>query len=332
VEGVPDPRVKHAGRGHPPTHQHHDVIVSVTKKPKGRGKQSKTSSSSSLEKSPSSPGSSGSNKPTIKKRGGIKDDKEEVDSTVITSAYKRRSKAAKQLKESPGRLCIREAYPPPSVLGIWGRLMKAHDVDPTDGNPQLRRKNLCFVWMPNASWASDGRLNGYVFTVEGKEGHVSSRVPTRVIPDMFPMDKMFHGTLCIRLPNESTLVDRFSKQRKRKTKIHQISPMEVFNRMTPEEIERELNTVLNDNQDFSSDGSFAGFYVTSDPSREWEQNLWIVVHTGDRDISRTVWYFLRGSYDPTKMNEEKIKSSSSIVLGIGHRSGEATHLSDVSYR
>jgi hypothetical protein len=191
--------------------------------------------------------------------------------------------------------------------------MKAHDINPSDENPALKRKNLCFVWMPNASWANDGRLNGYVFTVEGKEGHVSSTEPTRVIPDMFPMDKMFYGTLCIRLPNESTLAKRFSKQRLRKTKIQTVSPLEMLHKSTPKEMEKKLNDALYDDKDFASDGSFAGFYVSRDPEREWEENVWIVVQTGDRDISRSVWYFLKGLYDPTKMNEEKANASSSII-------------------
>jgi hypothetical protein len=303
---VPSPRAQHAGE----TPSLHTPRISVTRKKKNSKKNSPRNLSSSGSGSGPGPSSLSIATTAVNKQGGIKNDKEDIDSRTITSAHKRRSKAVKELKEAPGRLCIREAYPPPSVLNVWGRMMKAHDVDPRDGDANLKRKNICFVWMPNASWASDGRLNGYVFTVEGKEGHVSSRVPTRVIPDMFPMDKLFHGTLCIRLPNESTLASRFSRRRREMTKIHEKTPMEVFQRMTPYQVEKRLNEALKDEEDFSSDGSFAGFYMTTDPNREWEQNLWIVVHTGDRDISRTVWYFLKGLYDPTKMNEEKSRYSS----------------------
>lgn len=259
---------------------------------------------------------------SIKKLGGLKLENEDIDSTIIASTSKKRSKAIKELRESPGRLCISEAYPPPRVLNMWTKLMKQHDINPNDGISRLNRKNICFVWMPNASWANDGRINGYVFTVEGKQGHVSSQIPTRVIPDMFPMDKMFHGTLCIRLPNESTLSDRFSKKRKKKTMIHQISPIEVLNDMTPSDMENELNAALKDEEDFSSDGSFAGFYVSTDPNRDWEKNVWIVVHTGDRDISRSVWYFLKGMYDPSKMVEEKQKYTSITEKNIAYKEDE----------
>lgn len=311
---VPVPRAEHAGAAHPHTPRSQRKSEYNVSPSLGASGSSGGKSASEVKRSsgPSVPRDSPS---SVKRRGGIKENKETIDSRAITSAHKRRSKAAKDLKESPGRLCIREAYPPSSVLNIWGRMMKAHDVKPDDGNPHLSRKNICFVWMPNASWASDGRLNGYVFTVEGKEGHVSSRVPTRVIPDMFPPDKLFHGTLCIRLPNESTLASRFSKKRRQMAHIVNTSPIQAFNRMSVSDMERKLNEALDDTRDFCSDGSFAGFYVAQDPEREWEETLWIVVHTGDKDISRTVLYFLKGMYDPTKMSQAKYEYQREISEG-----------------
>ena len=238
--------------------------------------------------------------PTLPKR------KTEATSKVLEKAKAKRSQGEAASRDSPGMLCISEAYPTPPVLNVWGKLVKAHDANPMDGLP-LQRNNLYFVWMPNASWANDGRIQGYVFTVEGKRGH-GKYGSTPVIPDMFPATKMFYGTLCIRLPNIVRSSRKFSRRRKRMTKIHETSPIDALSSMTPLEIEEHLNKALSDETDFSSDGSFAGFYTSVDPRRNNEINVWIVVQTGDRDISRSTWYFLKGLYNPSALNDAKRRS------------------------
>ena len=92
------------------------------------------------------------------------------------------------------------------------------------------------------------------------------------------------------------------------TKIHETSPIDALSSMTPLEIEEHLNKALSDETDFSSDGSFAGFYTSVDPRRNNEINVWIVVQTGDRDISRSTWYFLKGLYNPSALNDAKRRS------------------------
>jgi hypothetical protein len=232
--------------------------------------------------------------------------KTEATSKALAKAKAKRSQGEAASRDSPGMLCITEAYPPPPVIDVWGKLMKAHDLKPTDGLP-LQRNNMYFVWMPNASWANDGRIQGYVLTVEGKRGH-GKFGSTPVIPDMFPATKMFYGTLCIRLPNIVRSSRKFSRRRKRMTKIHETSPIDALSSMTPHEIEEQLNNALSDETDFSSDGSFAGFYTSVDPKRDNETNVWIVVQTGDRDISRSTWYFLKGLYNPSALSDAKRRS------------------------
>ena len=232
--------------------------------------------------------------------------KMEATSKALSKAKAKRSQGEAASRDSPGMLCITEAYPPPPVIDVWSTLMKAHDLNPKDGLP-LQRNNMYFVWMPNASWANDGRIQGYVLTVEGKRGYGKFGA-TPVIPDMFPATKMFYGTLCIRLPNIVRSSRKFSRRRKRMTKIHETSPIDALSSMTPREIEEQLNKVLSDETDFSSDGSFAGFYTSIDPNRNNETNVWIVVQTGDRDISRSTWYFLKGLYNPSALNDAKRRS------------------------
>jgi hypothetical protein len=232
--------------------------------------------------------------------------KPEAASNVLIKAKEKRAKGEADSRVSPGMLCISEAYPPPPVQGVWTRLMKAHDPKPNDGG-RVQRDNMIFVWMPNASWANDGRINGYAFTVEGKRGY-GKFGSTPVVPDMFPSTKMFYGTLCIRLPNVVRNARRFSRRRKNMTKIHETSPIEALQSMSAREVEEALNRALSDTEDFSSDGSFAGFYTTVDANRSRETNVWLVVQTGDRDISRSVWYFLRGMYNPSALNDAKRRS------------------------
>jgi hypothetical protein len=254
--------------------------------------------------------------------------KEFLSSEIVTSIEKKRELQLKKLKSQPGSLCISDAFPPKNIQFRWQLMMKAHDTNPHDGKP-LQKNNIHLFWMPNASWARDGNINGYVFTVEKKDySDISSGINddnnnnnkdcipsskhkerkedyTRIIPDMFPLDKMFHGLLCIRLPNHISGLKKLSERRKSKMKIHKISPIETFRSIGAKQMEESLLINLKDDDDFSSDSCFAGYYVSQDEKREWEENVWIIVQTGDKDISRTTRYFIEGLYNPSEINDKK---------------------------
>jgi hypothetical protein len=157
-----------------------------------------------------------------------------------------------------------------------------------------------FAWLPNASWVGD-TLSGYVFSVDGskkpsKIGGSSERrlvaPSTPVVPDMFSADKMLYGMLCIRLTNT----------KKNKLGLNPIDSLELY---SEKDMDVMLRETISDDMDLSSEGSYAGFYISEDPTREWERNGWIVISTGDLDISRTIHEYLKGDYNPYRAKDKR---------------------------
>jgi len=213
-------------------------------------------------------------------------------STVIAQSSQKRQTDDETLRKNPGYLVIDNADPSPRALSARMKILKYHDPNPKDGIPP-QANHIMFAWLPNAAWVGDN-LSGYVFSVDGSKkpiniGSSGERrlvsPSTPVIPDMFHPDKMMYGMLCIRLPNT----------KKNQLDLNPIDSLELY---AEKDMDHMLRSTIKDDIDLSGEGSYAGFYISEDPTREWERNGWIVVSTGDIDISRTIHEYLKGDYNP----------------------------------
>ena len=216
--------------------------------------------------------------------------------SVAKSSQKRQTDA-QRLRTHPDLLCIENADPPRTALEARLKILKYHDADPHDGKP-VQSENISFIWLPNASWVNDGMLSGFVFRVDGSE---KRRDPTQTVPratpvvaDMFPRDKMLYGMLAIRLCNS----------KKNKLDLNPIDSLELY---AENDFDTILRKTIQDGDDLSSDNAYAGFYISEDPTREWERNVWLVVSTGDKDISRTVHEYLKGDYNPQAAEDQSLQ-------------------------
>lgn len=220
-------------------------------------------------------------------------------STMITKTSQKRKTHDELLKNYPGILCIHNAFPTERALSVMEKILKYHDPNPTGGKPHLSDR-IMFAWLPNASWVGE-TLSGYVFSVDGSEkstpygdstsgGQASYSTP--VVSDMFPREKMLYGMLCIRLPNT----------KKNSLSLNPIDSLELY---SEKDMDDMLRDSIKDDDDLSGEGSYAGFYISEDSTREWERTVWIVVSTGDRDISHTIHEYLKGDYNPYAMRNNK---------------------------
>jgi hypothetical protein len=159
-----------------------------------------------------------------------------------------------------------------------------------DGLPP-QSDNVSITYLPNISYANADHLNGFVFAVDRPKNFnlytTSGTKKTKVIADIFPKDKIFSGMTCIRLPNNLRIESKKGQ-----------NPYEVIEDMGYVQLERKLRETIKDYEDLSMEGSYAGFYVSQDLSRHGERQLWIVVSTGQIDISRTVHAYISGIYNP----------------------------------
>ncbi|MHA1682288.1 MAG: hypothetical protein ACTSUE_15230, partial [Promethearchaeota archaeon] len=226
-------------------------------------------------------------------------------STMITKSSQKRKTHGELLKQNPGILCIDNAFPTEHAFTTMIKILKYHESNPMDGKPPSSN-HIVFAWLPNASWVGE-TLSGYVFSVDGskKSGDDTSRsrmmVPsTPVVPDMFPREKMLYGMLCIRLPNT-------------KTNSLGLKPIDCLELYSEKDMDVMLRDLINDDTDLSVDGSYAGFYISEDPTREWERTVWVVISTGDRDISHTIHEYLKGDYNPYTSNNNNKKSLKEIA-------------------
>lgn len=262
---------RRGGRGHPSS-------------PRGRGGDGRTKSTPSIRTRPSS---------EPKKSPLVQS------STVIARSSQKRQTDDETLRKNPGILVIDNADPTPRALSARMKLLKYHDLNPNDGIPP-HSEHIMFAWLPNASWVGD-TLSGYVFSVDGSKkpvnigpsGEYRLVAPsTPVVPDMFPSDKMLYGMLCIRLPNT----------KKNKVGLNPIDSLELY---AEKDMDLMLRDTIKDETDLSGEGSYAGFYISEDPTREWERTGWIVVSTGDIDISRTIHEYLKGDYNPSCAEDKR---------------------------
>jgi hypothetical protein len=151
--------------------------------------------------------------------------------------------------------------------------------------------NASITYLPNISYANANYLNGFVFAVDRPKNFnpysMSGTKKTKVIADIFPKDKLFSGMTCVRLPNNLCIASKKGQ-----------NPYEVVEDMGYIQLEHKLRETIKDYEDLSMEGSYAGFYVSQDLSRSGERQLWIVVSTGQIDISRTVHAYISGIYNP----------------------------------
>ncbi len=214
-------------------------------------------------------------------------------SALIAKSSQKRQTDDEILRKNPGLLSIVNADPTPRALSARLKILKYHDPNPKDGMPP-GADHILFAWLPNAAWVGD-TLSGYVFSVDGSKKPRNEKIgitTTPIVPEMFSVDKMLTGMLCIRLSNI----------KKNELGLNPIDSLELY----PEkDMDRMLRGAIKDDADLSGEGSYAGFYISEDPAREWERNAWIVVSTGDKDISRTIHEYLKGDYNPSCSKDKR---------------------------
>lgn len=206
----------------------------------------------------------------------------------------------KNIYDHPSLLLISNADPPHNAWETMNRIIEYHNMDSTRGDG-LQCQHIKFSWLPNASWMND-TLSGYIFTVDGSkrkknivsvhDSHMNIYSPTPVVSEMFNREKILYGMLCIRLSN--TVMNNLS-----------LNPIESLEIYPDNDMDEKLREAIKDEIDLSSEGSYAGFYISEDQNRNWERSCWVVVSTGDIDISRTIYEYLKGDYNPNEIESKK---------------------------